>query len=232
MRVLAISDLHIPFQHKNTLDFIKYLLKHYKPHEVVFVGDLTDQHAMSRWEIDPDGDIAGKELEKTIQILKDFYKIIPKAKVCIGNHDLRAYKKAFSAGISKVFLRDIRDVLQAPKGWVFDTYFVIDEIRYEHGDSAGEGSGTNAIRNLPIKNMQSTVFGHYHIRAGIEYGANPRMLYFGMNVGCMIDKDAYAFEYGRLWKMKPIIACGVVLDGIPHLVPMLLDKNGLWQGQK
>lgn len=232
MRVLVLSDLHVPFQHKDAYAFIKSLLRKYQPQEVVFIGDLTDQHAISKWEHDPDGDAAGPELQKTIKALRPLYKMIPKAKVCLGNHDMRAYKRAFSAGIPKVFLRSLSETLQAPPTWEWAIHFVLDGVRYEHGDAAGErSSGSTAIRNLPIKNMQSTVFGHFHVHAGIEYAANPRMLYFGMNVGCLIDKDAYAFEYGKMWKTKPIISCGLVLQGRPYLIPMELDTNGRWTGK-
>jgi hypothetical protein len=33
-----------------------------------------------------------------------------------------------------------------------------------------------------------------------------------MNVGSGIDRKTYAFEYGRDFKKKPIIGCGVVTD--------------------
>ena len=33
-----------------------------------------------------------------------------------------------------------------------------------------------------------------------------------MNVGCGIDRTAYAFEYGKAMTKKPIIGSGLVLD--------------------
>jgi hypothetical protein len=41
-------------------------------------------------------------------------------------------------------------------------------------------------------------------------------------VACGIDRKAYAFNYGRDFKDKPVLGCGVVLENgrIPMFVPM------------
>ena len=49
-----------------------------------------------------------------------------------------------------------------------------------------------------------------------------------MNVGCGIDAKAYAFNYGKDSRKKPILSCGVVIDGKPYLEIMTLDKKGRW----
>jgi hypothetical protein len=36
----------------------------------------------------------------------------------------------------------------------------------------------------------------------------------------MVDVDAYAFQYGKNSKDKPVIGCGVVIDGVPSFIPM------------
>ena len=61
-KVLAIGDLHEPFCLDGFLDFNKSL-KPRGPKEIVFIGDIVDNHYSSYHEADPDGMSAGDELE-------------------------------------------------------------------------------------------------------------------------------------------------------------------------
>jgi hypothetical protein len=49
-----------------------------------------------------------------------------------------------------------------------------------------------------------------------------------MNVGCLVDKDSMALAYSRVFKDRPIIGCGIIIDGLPKLLPMQLSKGGKW----
>lgn len=62
-------------------------------------------------------------------------------------------------------------------------------------------------------NFRSTVVGHFHSQAGVRWWANPEFRVFGLSVGCGIDVRRLQFEYGRRFTAKPILGCGVVLDG-------------------
>ena len=77
-------------------------------------------------------------------------------------------------------------------------------------------------------NMMSTTIGHIHSHAGINYIANIDKLIFAFNVGCLIDKSAYAFGYGKHIKAKPILGCGLIEHDVPYFVPMMLNKAGRW----
>lgn len=59
--VLAIPDIHAPFQHPKTIEFLQYVYNHFKCDRVVCLGDEMDFHAISRWPKDPDGHGAGLE---------------------------------------------------------------------------------------------------------------------------------------------------------------------------
>jgi hypothetical protein len=49
---------------------------------------------------------------------------------------------------------------------------------------------------------------------------------FGLNVGCGIDIDSYAMEYGRPFSKRPTLGCGVVIGGQAGLfVPMPLGSK-------
>ena len=45
-----------------------------------------------------------------------------------------------------------------------------------------------------------------------------------MDVSCLIDRRAWQFTYGKHAKKKPILGCGVVLDGIPYYEIMPFEK--------
>lgn len=226
--VLTISDMHAPFQHPDHVAFLKWLKEKYRPDEVVCLGDELDAHALSDYDHDPDGMSAGDELVAAIESLQPIYKLFPKVKVCTSNHTARPYRQAYKHGIPRAFLRDYKEFLKAPKGWEWADSWEVDGVIYEHGEGF---SGQNAALKAAQANMQSTVIGHVHSFASIQYNANPRHLIFGMNSGCLIDVKKYAFEYGKKHKNKPIIGTGLVIKGVPVFVPMLLDKHGRWIGR-
>ena len=70
----------------------------------------------------------------------------------------------------------------------------------------------------------SVVMGHLHSVAGVHYGAGPKRRWFGLDVGCLIDREAYQFAYGKHLPKKPILGCGVVLDGEGYFEPMKVEK--------
>ena len=226
--VLAIPDMQCPFEHEDTVPFLKAVAKKVKPTKVVCIGDSLDCHAMSRWQVDPDGYSAREEYERGIRSMKRIYKLFPEAVEVISNHNERIAKRAFGAGIPQGFLKSYREIMQYPEGWRIERDVEIDGVMYEHGHSQG---GVHAAYNLAIHNGQSTVIGHHHSHAGIHFIANRRKMIWGMNVGCLIDVEAYAFAYAREAKFKPTLGCGVVVKGVPYFIPMLLDGAKRWTGQ-
>ena len=49
---------------------------------------------------------------------------------------------------------------------------------------------------------------------------------FGLNVGCGIDIDRYAFAYAQDFKIRPGLGCGVVVDsGEAHFIPMACGSD-------
>ena len=226
--VLAVPDLHAPFEHRDALAFLKAVKKKYKPTRIVFLGDEMDAHAISDYDSDPDGLSAGKELEKTIEHLQGFYKLFPKAMVCTSNHTARPFRAAYKYGIPKAFMKDYSEFLKAPKGWKWADEWEVDGVTYEHGEGF---TGQSAAIKSAQGNMSPTVIGHIHAFAGIQYNANSKHLIYGFNAGCLIDRHAYAFNYGKKIKNKPILGCGIIINGIPLFVPLVLKRNGRWTGK-
>jgi hypothetical protein len=67
----------------------------------------------------------------------------------------------------------------------------------------------------------SCAIGHSHSFGGVQYSANSRDTVFGINVGCGVNRDAYAFAYGKYSKQKETLGCGIVLNNQSAIfVPM------------
>ena len=209
-KVLIVPDLHAPFNHVNSLKFIKSVAEEVKPDEIVFIGDLVDNHALSRYPTDPDGLSAKEEWKAALTELKRFYRAFPKAKWVLGNHDRRYYSKAYEAGIPKGMLKDFREVYQIPDGWEFGSEFIIDNVKYIHGEAAG---GARGWQNACVALGQSVVFGHYHTIGGVAYRRGVNQQLFSLAVGCLIDEESYAFAYGKMNFTRPVLGCGLVDEG-------------------
>ena len=202
--VLVIGDLHEPFCLDGYLEHCIETYNKYKCNEVVFIGDIIDNHASSYHETDPDGHSAGQELKMAIQRIKQWYSAFPKATVIIGNHDRLIMRKAYSSGLSKLWIKDYAEVLGTP-GWNFTESIEIDNVLYIHGEG---GTARARVR----RDLQSIVQGHLHSQAYIDWCVGAKFKLFGMQVGCGIDHKSYAMAYGKEGP-KPAIACGVVLQG-------------------
>lgn len=216
--ILVMPDLQIPFQHRGALAFLCRLRDKYKPDVVVNVGDEVDNCALSRYPKDPNGESAGTELRRARAVLKRYYEEFPDVLLCESNHRDRLYKRAYEAGIPKEYLADVHDYLKAPDGWEWKKSWTVDGIVFEHGDRA---SGASTGEKLIDANHASTVYGHHHNAAGIQYRKVGKKILFSMNVGCLIDETSYAMSYTRDNRKKPVLSAGVIVDGVPHLVPMI-----------
>ena len=215
--ILVISDPHFPFEAKDFDLQMQLAKREYQPDIVVCLGDIVDQHGLGHWTPDSDSMGNNEELEAARDAVKRLAAHFPDMLVCYGNHDLRFVKKIKSLGIPSCFAKDLREVIGAPAGWKFDMAFSIDNVTYFHGDGF---SGEVAASTAADKYRSSIVMGHVHAFAGIVYKQGPMERVWAMNCGCMIDPKALAFAYGKNYPNKPVIGFGVIINGVPHFVPV------------
>ena len=201
--VLVIGDLHEPFTLKSYLAFCKEVYDKYKCNQVVFIGDIIDMHYSSFHATDGDGHSAARELELAKENIAEWYRVFPRAKVCLGNHDLLSNRKVFSAGLSSRWIKSIGDVLDTPE-WTYKEEFIIDDVLYTHG------TGRKAKSRMS-NDLISVVQGHYHSESYIWNTMGVNNLLFAMQVGTGADQDSYAMAYGKPFN-KMHINCGVVLN--------------------
>jgi hypothetical protein len=222
---LVIGDLHAPFMHQDAVRFMKAIKAKYKPHNVIFMGDERDGHSDSYHEHDPDLDSSGIELKKAIKQLQPFYKMFPKAVVLESNHGSLFYRKAQTAGIPGAVLKSYREILEAPKGWIWKFDHVLDthlgKVYFHHGKSS-------TIEKLSKNLGMSACQGHFHNRFYISYWSSPIGLYWDANAGCLVDHKSRAMAYGKNNLQKGILGCLIIINGVPQLIPMVLNSKGRW----
>lgn len=203
-RILVVGDLHTPFTLEQYLDFCQETYAKYNCNQVIFIGDIIDNHYSSYHETDPDGMGGGEELQSAIDEIAYWYDAFPKADVIIGNHDRMIMRKAQTSSIPKAWIREYKDVLSVPD-WNFVERMVYDGVQYIHGEG---GTARTRVKN----DMMSTVQGHIHTQAYTEWMVGKNFKVFGMQVGCGIDSSSYAAAYAKHFK-KQAIGCGVVIGG-------------------
>lgn len=231
-RILVIPDLHAPYHHPDALEFLRYVTAAYDPDITVCLGDETDGHGISFHDSDPNLDSAGVELEKAKEFLHKLHELIPVMRICHSNHGSLVYRRAKVAGLPAQMIKTYREILfpdRDASGWEWDYSF---RIPTASGDVLFKHAASGPALADAAHNRANLVAGHLHGKFQIEYGASSACLYWAAQAGCLIDKDSMAYAYGKEHKYKPIIGCMVILDGLPLLVPMVLNSEGRWIGPR
>lgn len=228
-RILVLSDMHLPYGHKDNLRYLTAIKKKYKPDKIICIGDELDYHAMSFHDNDPDLDSAGKELEKGIAQLQGIMSLFPEVSVVESNHGSMKYRKAKHHGIPRHLMKSYKDVLSAPQGWNWYKEVVLkmsngQKVCFRHQLGANVRAASQSLG-------MSFVQGHFHTKCEIQFWSSTLgVCHFGMTVGCAIDDDSMAYAYNKLFKDRPIINHSMIINGIPRLMPMPMTKSGRWNG--
>jgi hypothetical protein len=241
-RVLILSDLHAPYCHPDALAFLAALKAKYNPDRVVCVGDEVDHHSMSFHDSDPDLDAAGRELQNAREILWELAAMFPKVDLVDSNHGSLLYRRGKASGIPRHLLLEYKDAIFGEKlkdgtvirpngrgeGWNWHHSLVLD-LPGNKKCLVVHGMSKSTMQNVKQCGM-NFIQGHHHGTFEVVWNGTPDALNFGMTVGCLIDDHSLAFAYNKTTMARPIIGCGIILDGQPRLLPMVLAKGGRWSG--
>jgi len=201
--VLVIGDLHEPFCLDEYLDWCIEQYHTYNCTEIVFIGDIIDNHYSSYHETSADGMGGLDELELAIKRIARWYNSFSKATVIIGNHDRIIMRKSQTSSIPSKWIKSYKEVLEVPN-WNFVERYVKDGVQYLHGEG---GTARTKCR----ADMMNTVQGHLHTQAYCEHYVGQNFRVFGLQTGCGIDHESYAMAYAKYGK-KPAIGCAVILN--------------------
>ena len=227
-RILIISDLHAPYTHRDAIPFLSAIKDKYDPDKIINIGDELDFHAMSFHPSDASLYSAGDELKAGREVLWKIEELFPKTTLVESNHGSMAYRKAHYTGIPKEFLRPYKKMLDVKHwNWVDDIELILPNKQpclFRHQIVAN-------ARTAMTNKMMSIVQGHFHDKFEVVFHGNGERLNFGMTVGCLIDDASMAFAYNKNFPKRPVIGLGMIIDSLPHLIPMVLNRKGRWNGR-
>ena len=190
------------------------------------MGDELDWHSISFHDHHPGLRSPKDELEIAKVFFKKLYKEFPKMHVLDSNHGSLVFRKATRHGIPHELFKSYNDMLGVGPGWTWHEDLILtasngQKIYFCHGKYKD-------VLKVAQQYGMCTVQGHYHTSYKIDYWSNPNELLWGMQTGCLINMKSLAFEYNKLQKSRPVIGTGVIIDGLPRLIPMVLKQNGRW----
>ena len=209
--VLIIPDLHIPAEHPKSLQFCRDMYNEWSCNEVVFIGDVSDFHAISFHTKNPDLPSAGDEYDMVRNRIKPWVSSFPKATVVYGNHDLRGFRLGRTVNIPDRLIRSPKELWETKK-WTWVHEYIKDDMYFIHNGGGGLYPAINRAKSMGM----SVICGHTHTNAGVHWVASPLHRFFGMNVGCLIDIDKMQFEYGQHYTYRPILGVGIIKNGTPY----------------
>jgi len=225
---IIISDLHIPYCHRDAFDFLEKVRDEYGIEIVKNSGDLTDNHFSSYHEIENGAFSGSEELRRSKWMIKELEDIFPKMVIVEGNHDNLTKRKAKTAGIPEEWITSPEVLYDVPDWqWVEKDFFKINKdinCLLSHSLSGSTMANAKQFSHCSIQ-------GHHHSLFGIEFFGDSNTLRWGMTVGCLINDHSPVFTYNKRSVLKrPIIGCGVIIDDMPILIPLVMKKSGRWNG--
>lgn len=222
MRLGIIGDFHAPYTHPMYLDFCRDMFELLRCDKTHAVGDVTDNHAISFHEKDPNLHSHKGELSLARRELKPWHDTFPGSTVTIGNHDDLPARQIQAMGICNDYVKHPNEVF-GTKTWIWDWEFEIDGVLYTHGTGL---SGKHAAYNFCVERRKSVVIGHLHSNADYKFHTNADSRIFGLSSGCGVDAKALAFAYGKFQVKRPTLACAVVIDGVQPISIIMPCANG------
>ena len=225
---ILVPDLHTPFEHKDALAFICAVRDEYKTQQAISVGDELNFGASSFHDADPDGPSPGDELSMSIKKLADWRSEFPVLRLARSNHGDMLARKMFANGLPSAALRDYAEIYKTPK-WKWSDE-IIESMRgvnlvVRHSFGSNLRSALNRVGDCCI------AAGHHHSVFGVVYRRNLNYTQWALATGCLIDPQSTAFKYNKSDLDRPMLGCGVVVDGQAIPVPMWLKPNGRWTGK-
>lgn len=216
MKRLFIPDTHLGFCNMDLLHEVYKFNQKFKANEVYQLGDFVDFYSFSTFIKQPDAPSPAEEFKRTKSQVAQFCKWFPKTKILMGNHEKRIFKRAAEVGISRFWLRNILEVLEATKGVTYhdrDYLDIDDKTVIVHGHLSSQ----NAKKTHMDFYRKNTVHGHIHNQLGIEFNARSRDKIWGMSCSCIVDKDSVAMRYSEQDYKNIICGFGYEVDGKPFV---------------
>ena len=232
--VIFISDIHEPYSHKDSIPFVSAIRKKYWNRAgnplAVFLGDELTYHGISFHPSDPDVESPGHELDLGISRIRKWHTLFPKAYVMESNHGSLLYRKQKFHGIPKFAFKNYNQLLGIPqKDWKWVNDLVIP-IGPKKDVYVCHNRGNDVLKLSQSLGM-SAVMGHIHEKMNIQYWGSQLGTNFAMQCGCLIDNTQADFDYNKINLKTPMIGTGVIVNGVPKIYLLIVDRNNRWIGE-
>ena len=229
-RVLCFGCLHIPYHHRDAFKFLQAIKTEYAPDRVINMGDEVDLQSIKFHPQDPDLMNAGEELKQDRVYLKELEKIFPDVLSVKSNHGTLVHRRTLSAGLPRGLIRSYNKIYGLGTGWKWST-----DLNLTMSDKSAwyfcHGKSSNAL-TLSKSLGGNAVQAHYHNSFFTTSWMNQKNdLYWGVQVGTLIDDRSFSFNYNKSNVYRPILGASIIIEGIPRLIPMILTKSGRWNGK-
>ena len=194
-KVLFVSDIHAPFQDNRAIRAIISFGKWLKPDKVIFIGDVIDFYAVSKFNKDPVRAMRlQNEIDEAHSILKIFRWEFPNVGMIYleGNHEARLKKYLWSKASELSGLRNMRlESLMGLDGlnikYVSNGRMKYRNFIIKHGDIVRKHSAYTARGELESTGI-SGLSGHTH-RLSAHYLSNEGGNYVWYEIGCLCKKN-------------------------------------------
>ncbi|QDP62366.1 MAG: hypothetical protein Unbinned8472contig1000_66 [Prokaryotic dsDNA virus sp.] len=114
---LVISDMHIPYHHKDSFKFLQAVYEFYSCRTVLNVGDLVDHHAGSYHESEPDAMNPEEEYAASQEYLRELEEMFPVMHISNGNHCNIPKRKLKTLGLPPSMVSDYNRLYGLSGGW-------------------------------------------------------------------------------------------------------------------
>ena len=225
-RVLVIPDMHLPWEHPSSFDFLKAVKKAFAPELVINLGDEVDWQSLNFHGVSPDLPSVKDELKLVRSKVKKLEAIFPAMLLCESNHGALPFRRAFAAGISRHMVMPYESILEVGPRWRWAKEILLgNRILFRH--SFGKNIALCAKRY-----GMSLIQGHFHENQELHFFEVGSRSYFAASVGCLIDKNHEAFSYSHSNVFRPRLGVLLIKNGVPKLLLMRCRKDsGEWDGE-
>jgi len=215
-RILILGDIHTPFADMELIKQAAEFNKKFKADLVLCTGDMLDQKAFSKYPKDPEDDGPALEWEKAVAQCLEIEKHFLEMVILGSNHDRRYMKKATEAGLPKIMIRTLKELIPI-HGWQWhlgpDPLVLNNNIACMHGD---ELQGAPIVKATKLG--MNVIQGHTH-QASLQYLQTFKKQLWAIDPGCMVDKKGAAFDYAASSLTKVFTGFGAIDNNVPMIIP-------------
>src|SRR5271165_7013622 len=214
-KILAVSDRHMPFQHKKACEWVVSIAKVYQPTHIIGLGDELDLYSLSRFPRNHNLFTPAEEYRRGMEAYANHWKALQKAAPSAKCYEI-------SSNHGDRLRKRVRDRAPELEGYLRDQPFGVEGVVRVDGEITFDGVVfMHGLRSRAVDharyNQQSTVHGHTH-SASLRWLRNDRGAFFNLECGWLGAEDKEAFSYNPQALTQWVLACGLVTDGSPTLL--------------